>query len=94
MLAAQGRDLGWVTLTMFMFGLGSALPFLMLGLLSREALMRWRNWLMSAGAGGKMLLGGLLTAAGLMILFGLDKQFESWIIQFMPQSLIDLGGKY
>jgi cytochrome c biogenesis protein CcdA len=94
MLAAQGRDLGWVALTMLMFGLGSALPFLILGLLSREALMRWRNRLMSAGKGGKMVLGGFLTLAGLLILFGLDKQFETWVIQFMPESFIDLGGKY
>jgi cytochrome c-type biogenesis protein len=94
MLAAQGRDLGWVTLTMLTFGLGSALPFLILGLLSREALMRWRNRLMSAGKGGKMLLGGVLTVAGLFILFGLDKQFETWVIQFIPQSLVDLSGKY
>jgi cytochrome c biogenesis protein CcdA len=94
MLAAQGRDLVWVALAMLMFGLGSALPFLMVGLLSREALMRWRNRLISAGQGGKMLLGVFLTAAGLLILFGLDKQFESWIIQFMPQSVIDLSGKY
>ena len=94
MLAAQGQDLGWVALTMLMFGLGSAIPFLILGLLSREALMRWRNRLMSAGRGGKMLLGGSLTATGLLILFGLDKQFETWIIQHMPQFLIDLSGKY
>jgi cytochrome c biogenesis protein CcdA len=94
MLAAQGRDLGWVALTMLMFGLGSALPFLILGLLSREALMRWRNRLMSAGKGGKMLLGGFLTAAGLLIFFGLDKQFETWIVQYMPEFLVDLSGKY
>jgi cytochrome c biogenesis protein CcdA len=94
MLAAQGRDLGWVTLTMLMFGLGSALPFLILGLLSREALMRWRKRLISAGKRGKVLLGGFLTIAGLLILFGLDRQFESWIIQFIPQSFIDLSGKY
>jgi cytochrome c biogenesis protein CcdA len=94
MLAAQGRDLGWVALTMLMFGLGSAIPFLILGLLSREALMRWRNRLMSAGREGKMLLGGVLTAAGLLILFGLDKQFETWIVQHMPQFLIDLSGRY
>ena len=94
MLAAQGRDLGWVALTMLMFGLGSALPFLILGLLSREALMRWRNRLMSAGNGGKMLLGGFLTAAGVLIFFGLDKQFETWIVQYMPEFLVDLSGKY
>jgi cytochrome c biogenesis protein CcdA len=94
MLAAQGRDLGWVALTMLMFGLGSALPFLILGLLSREALTHWRDRLMSAGKGGKLLLGGFLTVAGLLILFGLDKQFETWVIQYIPAFFIDLSGKY
>jgi cytochrome c-type biogenesis protein len=94
MLAAQGRDLGWVALTMLVFGLGSALPFLFLGTLTREALMRWRNWLMSAGKGGKMLLGGVLTAAGLLVLLGFDKKFETWLMQLMPPFLVDLSGKY
>jgi cytochrome c-type biogenesis protein len=94
MLAAQGRDLGWVALTMLMFGLGSALPFLILGMLTREAPMRWRNRLMSAGKGGKILLGGFLTVAGLLILFGLDRHFETWVIQVMPRFLVDLSGKF
>ncbi len=94
MLAAQGRDLAWVALTMLLFGLGSALPFLILGTLTRGALLRWRYRLLSAGEGGKMLLGAVLTAAGLLILFGLDKKFETWVIAFAPQFLVDLSGRY
>jgi cytochrome c biogenesis protein CcdA len=94
MLAAQGRDLAWVALTMLMFGLGSALPFLILGTLTREALLRWRNRLMSAGKGGKILLGAVLAAAGLLILFGFDKTFETWMMPFLPQFLVDLSGIY
>jgi cytochrome c-type biogenesis protein len=94
MLAAQGRDLGWVALTMLLFGLGSALPFLVLGTLTRETLMRWRDRLMSAGKGGKMLLGGILTLMGLLILSGLDKTFETWAMPFIPQFLVDLSGMY
>jgi cytochrome c-type biogenesis protein len=94
MLAAQGKDLDLVLLIMLMFGLGSALPFLVLGLLSREAMMRWRNHLMSAGKGGKILLGGFLTVVALMILSGTDKKFETWAIQFMPPFLIEWSGRY
>ena len=94
MLAAQGRDLAWVALTMLLFGLGSALPFLILGTLTRGALLRWRSRLLSAGKGGKMLLGAVLTAAGLLILFGLDKKFETWAIAFVPQFLVDLSGRF
>ena len=42
-LAAQSRDLGQVALTMTVFGIGAASPLLLLGLLSREALTRWRG---------------------------------------------------
>ena len=94
MLAAQGRDLAWVALTMLMFGLGSALPFLILGTLTREALLRRRNRLMSAGKEGKMLLGAVLTAAGLLIFFGLDKKFETWVMAFAPQFLVDRSSMY
>jgi cytochrome c-type biogenesis protein len=94
MLAAQGRDLGWVALTMLVFGLGSALPFLVLGTLTREALMRWRDRLTSAGKRGKMLLGAVLTATGLLIVLGFDKTFETWVMTFAPQFLVDLSGRY
>ena len=94
MLAAQGRDLSWAALTMLLFGLGSALPFLILGTLTREALTRWGDRLMSAGKGGKMLLGGILTLMGLLILSGLDKTFETWVMPLIPQFLIDLGAMY
>jgi cytochrome c biogenesis protein CcdA len=94
MLAAQGRDLGWVALTMLVFGLGSALPFLLLGTLTGEALMRWRDRLMSAGKAGKMLLGSVLMLMGLLILLGLDKTFETWVMQFVPGFLVALSGKY
>ena len=49
-LAAQGRDLGEVVATMLAFGLGAALPLAALGLLSREAVLRWRTRLTSGGA--------------------------------------------
>lgn len=94
MLAAHGSDMAWVALTMLMFGLGSALPFLILGTLTREALLRWRNRLMSAGKEGKMLLGAVLTAAGLLILFGLDRKFETWVMAFAPQFLVDRSSMY
>jgi cytochrome c-type biogenesis protein len=88
-LAAQGRELGRVALTMFAFGIGSALPLLLLGMLSRETLMRWRGWMLSFGKGGKAVLGGLLIAGGLLILFGLDKALETELVGILPQFMAD-----
>jgi cytochrome c-type biogenesis protein len=66
-LAAEGENLGQVALTMVAFGVGAALPLIRFGLLSREAFSRWRGWLMEAGKGGKVLLGGFLIVIGLMV---------------------------
>ena len=40
------------------------------------ALMRWRGRMLSFGKGGKAVLGAVLVASGLLILFGLDKAIE------------------
>ena len=56
-LAAQGKDLGAVAVTMLVFGLGAALPLVLLGLVSREAMMRWRDRMLAAGQRGKIAMG-------------------------------------
>jgi len=75
-LAAQGRSLDLVALTMLFFGLGSAVPLIALGLISREAMMRARHRLLSTGTNGKTVLGGILIASGSLILFDLDHALE------------------
>ena len=40
LLAAKGENLGQVALTMLVFGVGAALPLMLLGFVSREAMMR------------------------------------------------------
>lgn len=93
-LAAKGENLGQVAATMFAFGLGAALPLMLLGLLSREAMMRMRGRLMEAGKGGKMLLGGLLVAIGLFIATGLDKRLETVLVDASPAWLTELTTKF
>jgi cytochrome c biogenesis protein CcdA len=93
-LAAQGKDLAQVGLVMLTFGLGAALPLLVLGMLSREALLRWRTRLMEAGKGGKVVLGGLLVALGLVILTGLDKRLEAVLVEASPAWLTELTTRF
>lgn len=93
-LAARGENIGAVALTMLFFGLGTALPLLLLGTLSREAMLRWRDRLMAAGKGGKALMGALLLAIGVMILSGLDKKLETVLVEASPAWLTNLTTRY
>jgi len=94
LLAAQGRDLPQVGLAMFAFGLGAALPLLALGMYSRQSLLRWRNQVLSAGYGVKMLLGLLFVAIGALVLSGLDKTVETALVNASPQWLTDLTTRF
>jgi cytochrome c-type biogenesis protein len=93
-MAAQGENLFAVTLTMMLFGLGSALPLLILGLLSREVLMRWRGKMLSLGGGMKSLLGVLLILTGFLVLSGFDKQAEAFLVATSPDWLTELTTRF
>lgn len=93
-LAAQGKDIGRVALTMIAFGIGAAAPLIALGMLSREALMRWRDRLLQAGKGGKHLLGALLLFVGMLIVSGLDKRLEAVIVDASPAWLTRLTTRF
>lgn len=94
LLAAQGKDLGQVALVMLAFGLGAALPLVLLGFLSRETMMRLRNRMMQAGSGGKVVLGVLLVATGVFIASGLDKRVEAALVEASPAWLTVLTTKF
>ena len=93
-LAAKGEHLGQVALTMLAFGVGAALPLMVLGFASREAMQRWRGRLAEAGKGGKMLLGALLVAVGLLVATGADKKLEAFLVEASPQWLTNLTTRY
>ena len=94
MLAAKGEDLGQVALTMLAFGVGAALPLMALGFASREAMLRWRGKLAEAGRGGKVLLGIVLVAVGLLVATGADKALEAWLVSASPDWLTSLTTRY
>jgi cytochrome c-type biogenesis protein len=93
-MAAQGENLLEVTLTMILFGIGSALPLLVLGLLSREVLMRWRGKMLSVGGGMKSLLGLLLIVSGFLVLSGYDKRAEAYLVETSPDWLTELTTRF
>lgn len=94
-LASQGQSLGQVAFVMVAFGAGAALPLLVLGLLSREALTRWRGHLLGVGKGGKLALGGFLIVPGSS---DLDRprqtHVETLLVDLSPAWLTDLTTRF
>jgi cytochrome c biogenesis protein CcdA len=93
-LASRGQSLGQVGLVMAAFGAGAALPLLLLGLLSREAIVRWRGHLLDIGKGGKITLGSFLVVLGGLILTGLDKRIETLLVDVSPAWLSALTTRF
>jgi cytochrome c biogenesis protein CcdA len=93
-LAAQGKDIGEVGLTMALFGVGAGLPLIALGALSRRALMRWRDRLMSGGKWGKTAFGLVLASVGLLVATHLDKPLEAALVSASPAWLTDLTTRF
>lgn len=93
-LAAQGENLGAVTLTMIAFGFGAALPLLLLGLLSRELLLKWRGKMLSASGALKTTMGIILVFVGVSILAGIDKSIEAKLVDISPDWLTELTTRY
>jgi cytochrome c-type biogenesis protein len=93
-LAAQGHDLGQVALTMLLFAAGTALPLLVLGLVSRDVLLRWRDGMLTTGRAGKTALGLVLIAAGILVLTGYDKSIEENLVSLTPAWLAELTARF
>jgi sulfite exporter TauE/SafE len=79
---------------MLLFGLGAVLPLLVLGTLSREVLMRWRERMMGIGTGLKAALGAVLVATGAAILLGIDKGVEAALVAASPEWLTTLTTRF
>ncbi len=93
-LASRGEDLGSVAITMLAFGIGASLPLLLLAMLSRETMMRWRGRMASTGHGLRTAMGATLTAFGLLVLTGMDKVAETLLVEASPAWLTDLTTRF
>ncbi|MEP6564050.1 MAG: cytochrome c biogenesis CcdA family protein [Mesorhizobium sp.] len=93
-LAAQGKNLGQVAATMALFGIGAAVPLLVLGMLSRETLLGWRSRIAEAGSSLKIALGVLLLLTAGAILSGLDKALETVLVNASPEWLTALTTQF
>ena len=94
LLAAQGHNLAQVAITMISFGLGVAVPLVIIGMMSRELLMRWRGRMLSSGGVEKSVLGVLFVFTGVMIISGQDKFLEAALVEASPEWLTTLTTRF
>ena len=90
-LASQGQDLGRATATMTAFALGVSTIILGLGYSARAALNRHKALLRAVAEQAKPVLGWVFLAVGLMILTGLHRRIEGWLLDVLPFSLTDFS---
>lgn len=93
-LASQGQELAKVAGVMGVFGLGAGLPLMLLGMLSRNAMLKLRAHLFQAGSWGKQLLGGVLLLVAILILTGWDKNIEAYLVHISPAWLTELTTRF
>jgi cytochrome c biogenesis protein CcdA len=93
-LASQGQALLEVTSVMLMFSFGAGLPLIAIGMLSRQALGKWRGRMLEAGQKAKKVFGAALLLIGILVLSGADKSFEKWAVSVMPDWLVTLTSRF
>jgi sulfite exporter TauE/SafE len=79
---------------MLVFGIGAALPLLILGIQPRETMVRIRGRLIATGMGAKIVLGAVLVALGLLTLSGFDRRVEAFAVEASPAWLTSLTTRF
>ncbi|MEM7407706.1 MAG: cytochrome c biogenesis CcdA family protein [Pseudomonadota bacterium] len=90
-LAASGEGLLEAAITMVMFGFGVSTILLALSYGSREVLQRRQKALMTLMPRAKLIMGVALLLVGIAIWFHLDRMVEGWLLDQMPDWLIQLS---
>lgn len=93
-LASQGSQLSQVVLLMGIFGIGAALPLVVLTYISRSAISRARGGLLKAGKAGKSALGAVMVMLAVLIVSDLDRPLEAWLVEQSPPWLTQLTTRY
>lgn len=79
-LASTGQSMGMAFLVMLTFGIGTAVPLVLIGYFSGLKVSRLKG----ASSWGKNLLGVTLIALAIVIITGLDRQLEILALDVLP----------
>jgi len=79
---------------MGLFSVGAALPLVILGYISRSAMMSVRGRFLQAGRAGKVALGSAMLLIAVATISGRDRAAEAWLINHSPASLTNLTTRF
>jgi cytochrome c-type biogenesis protein len=86
MIAGGSADGGAVRggVLMGLFGIGAAIPLVLVAYASRAGFGRARTWVLAHADIGRRLFGSLLIVLGALIITGLDRKLEAYITNLLP----------
>ena len=93
-LAASGETVLKAGAVMLAFGIGAAIPLLLLAYGSRETMKARRTLFLEVGRIANPALGALLVAVAVLILLGLDRSIEAAMVGAMPDWLLGLTTRF
>jgi cytochrome c-type biogenesis protein len=93
-LAAGGSGVGEATVIMATFSIAAVVPLTAAGLASRAAFARNRERMARIGQIGRVVMGWSLLGIGALVLSGLDKRLEAWLLTLAPEWLLDLTTRF
>lgn len=76
------------------FGLGAAIPLVVVAYASRSSFMKSRDWLMKHINPIKRIFALLILGLGMLILTGYDKTIEAAILEIIPDSWVQLTTRF
>ena len=93
-LAAAGQRLAEVAALLLVFGLGAATPLVVFGALSQRLATAPRRIGIGLAESARRVLGACLLRVGVVIVAGLDRGVESWLVERSPDWLTRLTTRF
>ncbi|TKZ17221.1 cytochrome c biogenesis protein CcdA [Shimia litoralis] len=90
-LASQGKSVLWAGAIMVFFALGVSTVILALGYGARSALQRRQALMRRIAVSARPIMGAVFIVVGLVLFFNIHHIIEAWLIDVMPNWLLDLS---
>lgn len=79
---------------MIVYAIGAAIPMLLISYGLRSFFQKYQSRIVSFSEKSKIFFGIILLGIGIFIFFGLDKSIEAFLLNYLPETWVDLITKY